>query len=157
MKSYPVFFLGLFHTPLIQDPIPGFLSRQVGLSAMVSALGSLKAPWVQTSEMGFLDRCSVRFPEFRLERYVYDICYMVYIVFIGRDTQKWFSFNNLLVPRSCFLSEDFCVFFLTSLVSFSRFISVSRKYQPLRSSHHGFAAILQNLKGWVFLLLSSVT
>ena len=60
------------------------------MSAMVSALGSLKAPWVETSEIVSLmirQISRVPFGKICLEK-IY-----VYIIFIGRDTQKWFFFQ----------------------------------------------------------------
>lgn len=111
------------------------LKRQVGLSAMVSALGSLKAPWVQTSE---------ELQSFMFGKMVYQYILYIDCLFYRKGLQKWPSFNNF--PGSCFLRIFFCFCFdvLCQLP-----VSVPRKYQPLRSSHHG-KAILQSLKGRCF-------
>lgn len=91
------------------------VSCQVGLSAMVSALGSLKAPWVQTSKW------DGEFQSFMFEKivyvYMYICIYYMYIVyFIGKDSK-----NGLLSkknPGSCFLSAFFCFLFWRSLSNF---------------------------------------
>ena len=76
--------------------------------------------------------------------YIYVYIYNMYIVcFIGRDSKNGLLPNK--IPGNCFLSAFF--FFVFVLAFFVKLpVSVSRKYQPLRSSHHG-KVILQSLKG----------
>ena len=67
----------------------------------------------------------------------------VYCLFHRKGLQKWSSFKQFS-RKLLFEWGVFFVFVWTFFVKLP--VSVSRKYQPLRSSHHG-KVILQSLKG----------
>lgn len=109
------------------------VSCQVGLSAMVSALGSLKAPWVQTSS-------GMESQSFMFGKIVYICIYIylyVYCLFHRKGLQKWPSSRK--IPGNCFLNEVFffcfCFDVLCQTSNFSiQEVSATQKFTP-RQSH----------------------